>query len=158
MAYPTDGKIGTKLATTTTDPEFTLGTVTRGSDGSEWVYVQAGEAITQYMTVAIDENFQAVKVTTALAAAGHNIGSAQIAFANDDYGWVCTKAPGNVTVLVSADCAADVQLYTTSTAGVLDDTSAGVNLIRGMVLVAAATNTQSAREGILQNVSGTATA
>ena len=119
--------------------------------------MQAGAAITQYYTVAIDEDFQIVHLTTALAAAGHNIGFAQNAFADNDFGWVCIHAPGNITIRAAASCAADVQLYTTATAGVLDDTSAGVNLIRGVVLVAAATNTASSREAIAAYPSGTAT-
>lgn len=166
MAYVTDGKVGVDLtkqtAGTTTDgagAEFALGTRVSATDGSEWVYVQAGEAIgTAAMAVAIDENFQAVKLTKALADAGHQIGFAQAAFDDNDMGWVPVHAPGNINIRVAASCAADVQLYTTSTAGVLDDTSASQTLIRGVVIVAAATNTASTREGIAAHPSGTATA
>lgn len=164
MAYVTDGTLGINLAETTTgtttdgaNAKFTLGKRVTATDGSVWVYVQAGAAITSAYCVAIDENFQAVHVTTALAAAGHSIGFAQNAFADNDFGWVCVHAPGNINIRLAASCAADVQLYTTSTAGVLDDTSASVTLIRGVVAVVAASNTASTREGIAVYPSGTAT-
>lgn len=164
MAYVTSGMAGvslTKLTTgTTTDgagAEFALGTKVNATDGSEWVYVQAGAAITLASWVSIDENFQAVMGTKALADAGHGVGFAQIAFADNDMGWVCTHAHGNINTRVLASCAADVQLYTSATAGALDDTSASQTIIRGVVLVAAATNTASTRECIAIYPSGTAT-
>jgi hypothetical protein len=164
MAYVTDGKAGINLSTTydgtTTDgagAPFTLGTRVTASDGSQWVFVQAGAAITQYSWVAIDENFQAVMGTKALADAGHGVGFAQVAFDDNDFGWVAVNAPGNITVRVLASCAADVQLYTSGTAGAMDDTSASQTLLRGVVLVAAATNTASSREAIAVYPSATAT-
>lgn len=163
MAYVTSGMIGVdltkKTAGTTTDgagAEFALGTRVTATDGSEWVYVQAGEAISQYMWVAIDENFQAVKGTKALADAGHEVGFAQVGFSDNDMGWVCVHGK-NITVTVLASCAADVQLYTSGTAGKLDDTSGSQTLIRGVVLVTAATNTASNRECIAIYPSATAT-
>lgn len=164
MTFVTSGLAGVNLtkltAGTTTDgagAEFALGTVVKGSDRTEWTYVQAGAAITQYSWVAIDENFQAVMGTKALADAGHGVGLAQVAFADNDMGWVCTGAGGNVSARVLASCAADVQLYTSGTAGALDDTAASQTLIRGVVLVAAATNTASTRECIAVYPSATAT-
>lgn len=164
MAYVTSGIAGTNLTKLTTGTttngegaEFALGTRCTATDGSAWVYVQAGAAITQYSWLAIDENFQAVMGTKALADAGHEIGFAQVAFADNDMGWVCVHGPGNITARVLASCAADVQLYTTGTAGALDDTSASQTLIRGVVIVAAATNTASNREAIAVYPSATAT-
>ena len=164
MAYNTDGMIGvdfTKLTTgTTTDgagSPMPLGTRVSGTDGSEWVLVQAGAAITLNSWVAIDENFQAVMGTKALADVGHQVGFAQVAFADNDFGWVAVHAPGNVSLRVLASCAADVQLYTSGTAGAMDDTSASQTLIRGVVLVTAATGTASTREAIASHPSATAT-
>src|SRR5690606_14854717 len=108
--------------------------------------------------VAIDENFQAVMGTKALADAGHQVGFAQVAFSDNDFGWVCVHGPGNITVRVLASCAADVQLYTTGTPGALDDTSASQTLLRGVVLVTAATDTASTREAIAVYPNATATA
>ena len=164
MTYATDGKIGVNLAQTTTgtttdgaDAQRKLGERTAASDSSEWVYVQAGGAITQYDAVAIDENFQAVALTSALALAGHNIGFAQVAFADNAFGWVATHAAGNITCRYAGSCAKDVQLYTSATAGVLDDTSAGV-LIRGVVCITTnATTVAGSSEIIAQHPSGAAT-
>lgn len=164
MTFPTTGMAGVSLSTTTagttTDgvgAKFELGTLVEANDGSRWMYVQAGAAITQYRTVAIDENAQAVHITTALAAAGHGVGFAQVAFADNDFGWVCVHATGNISIRLAASCAADVQLYTTATAGILDDTSASVTLIRGVVAVVAASNTASTREAIAIYPNATAT-
>lgn len=164
MANITSGLLGANLgattAGTTTDgvgAKFALGTICTGSDGSVWQYVQAGAAITQYSWVAIDENFQAVMGTKTLADAGHGVGFAQVAFADNDFGWVCTHAGGNISVRLLASCAADVQLYTSGTAGALDDTSGSQTLIRGVVAVVAATNTASTREAIAIYPSATAT-
>ena len=164
MAYVTSGLAGVDLTKTTTGTttdgagaEFALGTVVMGTDNSEWTYVQAGEAITAYSWVAIDENFQAVKGTKTLADAGHSVGIAQVAFSDNDMGWVCTSSAGNISVRVLASCAADVQLYTTGTAGALDDTAASQTAIRGVVLVTAATDTASTRECIARFPTGTAT-
>jgi hypothetical protein len=164
MAFNTDGMIGvnfTQLTTgTTTDgagAPMLLGTRVSGTDGSEWVLVQAGAAITQYSWVAIDENYQAVMGTKSLADVGHQVGFAQVAFADNDFGWVAVHAPGNITVRLLASCAADVQLYTSGTAGALDDTSASQTLIRGVVTIAASTATTSSRECIAVHPSATAT-
>lgn len=164
MANLTDGIIGVNLtdltAGTTTDGDgakFTLGLRRNGTDNSTWVYVQAGAAITQYDAVAIDENFQCVALTKALADAGHTIGVAQVAFTDNQFGWVPVQGSGNISVRVAANCAPDVQLYTTATAGVLDDTSASQTLIRGLVKIAAATASAESHECILANPSATAT-
>jgi hypothetical protein len=164
MAFNTDGMIGvnfTKLtAGTTTDgagAPMLLGTRVSGTDGSEWVLVQAGAAITQYSWVAIDENYQAVMGTKALADVGHQVGFAQVAFADNDFGWVAVHAPGNISVRLLASAAADVQLYTSGTSGALDDTSASQTLIRGVVAVVAASATASTREAIAIYPSATST-
>lgn len=130
-----DGTIGVALGTTHGDPQFTLGEHVRGNDGTEWVYVQANGAITQYDCVAIDENFQAAPMTKALADAGHQVGFAQVAFANDAYGWVAIRGADLGCRLKDA-CAADVALYTTASPGMLDDTAASQTLINGAVAVA----------------------
>lgn len=163
MAYVTSGMVGVDLtkqtAGTTTDgagAEFALGTQVTATDGQVWVYAQAGGAITAYDWVAIDENFQMVAGTKALADAGHAVGFAQAAFDDNDMGWVCVHGK-NISVNTLASCAPDVQLYTSGTAGKLDDTSASQTLIRGVVQVAAATASAKARECMATYPSATAT-
>lgn len=166
MAFVTDGTLGVNLAETTagTGPnsdqggKFRLGTRVTASDGSVWVYVHAAEAISQYMCVAIDEDYEARKITKALANAGHQVGFAQVAFSDNDFGWVAVHMPGNGSVRVLNSCAADVQLYTSGTAGVLDDTSASQTLIRGVVITVAGSNTSvQSRECIAVYPNATAT-
>lgn len=155
MAYLTSGIIGAKLDAvttgTTTDGEgalFSLGTRSLGNDGTEWVYVQAGAAIDQYDCVLIDQDYQMQAITTTLAteadtSAGDLIGFAQVAFADNELGWVAVKG-ANIQCNLSASCADHVLLYTTATAGTLDDASAGV-LINGVVsnaTITASTNAE----------------
>ena len=84
MSYTTNGMIGIDLdavtAGTTTDganAKYTLGTRAAGNNNSEWIYVQAAEAIStttkEPFALAVDENFQARKLTKALAIVGHII-------------------------------------------------------------------------------------
>lgn len=132
------------LTATPTTPTQPLGTRVIATDNQEYVYVQASGAITQYDAVGIDENYQAAALTKAIADDGHTIGFAQVAFADNDYGFVATKG-SNIEVRVAINCAADVALYTTGTAGVLDDASTSQTKIDGIVAVAAvtaATNTE----------------
>ena len=130
-------KIGARFASPTTGIDYQLGECAMGSDGTEWVYVQAGGAIAQYDAVGIDEAFQAAALTKAIADAGHTVGVAQAAFADNEYGWVATKG-SNISVNVLANCAADTQLYTTATAGKLDDAAASQTPIDGIVITTAA--------------------
>lgn len=158
MAYPTSGLIGARLATvkagTTTDgegAEFSLGTITLGTDGTEWMYVQAGAAITQYDTVVIDENYQAQPITHTLGATGQRIGWAQVAFSDNDLGWVAIGGT-NISATLGASCAADARLYTNTTAGVLDDASqAGAIVVNGVVAVTAVATNAAAVEIIAHN-------
>ena len=141
MTYITSGTIGTQLGETTTTAKFALGERYSGTDGTEWVYVQANGAITQYFSVGIDENFQATVLADAGGAASHLWGAAQVAFDDNDYGWIPVKGT-NFLVRVDASCAADVKLYTTGsggTAGVLRDSAGtGAVALNGAVIVLAA--------------------
>lgn len=149
MVFVTDGKIGIDLTATPTTPEHPLGTRTVATDGQHFVYVQASGAITQYDVVGVDENFQAAAVTKAIVDDGWEIGTAQVAFADNDYGWIATKG-SNLTINVLGSCAADVALYTSATAGSLDDTSASQTKIDGIVLVTAnATTAAGSYEALL---------
>ncbi|MGI9383869.1 MAG: hypothetical protein ACR2PO_12010 [Methyloligellaceae bacterium] len=117
--------------------EFPLGTRVMTADAGEYIFVHASGAITQYDAVGIDENFEAAALTKAIADDGHIVGFAQVAFADNDFGWVAHRG-SNISVRLAASCAADVTLYTTATAGVLDDTAASQTAVNGVVAVAAA--------------------
>lgn len=103
-------------------PPHKVGTRMEGADGKVYIYVQAGGAIDANDAVGIDEDYQATTLTTAAAEDGHKIGVAPATFANDDYGWVQVR--GVCELNVGGGYAADGILYTTTTAGTLDDASA----------------------------------
>lgn len=128
--------------------EHALGTVATGTDGTEWVYCISSGAITQFQAVGINEDFDAYSLTTALAAQSDKIGFAQIAFAAGEYGWIATRGT-NIKVRTKASAAADAQLWTTASAGVLDDATAAAALkIDGIVLVSAAGTAANGAAGI----------
>jgi len=156
MAFVINGRAGMNLdrvtAGTTTDgqnAEFKLGTTVTASDGQECVYVQAGAAIStttnQPFALGIDENYQATKLTKANAVAGYMVAFApQQIISDNDFFWAIKKG-SNFKIKVGASCAADVQLYTTATAGVLDDTSGGSHVpILGLAIITAASASASA--------------
>ena len=153
--YAISGLLSAKLGETHTEAKFKLGTTLDGTDGTTWVYVQASGAITQYNVVAIDEDYQAISATSTLAGAGHKPGFAQVAFADEDYGWVAVRG-SNILVRAASSCAADAKLYVGTTglsAGVVDDASAtGRVTLQGVVLVSAnASSTTTALEVIATN-------
>lgn len=134
------GVIGSNVDTTSTDQKFALGTEALGNDGTKWIYVQADGAITKYDYVCITEAFQAVAGTKALLDVGHKVAFAQVAFADNEYGWVAIAGTNsNFKVRVAASCAADVPLYSSATAGVLDDSSTSQTKVDGVVAVTAVT-------------------
>ncbi len=154
MVFTDSGRLGvdvtaTPAGTGTSSNEgndFAVGTVVTAKDNQEWMKVHAATVITQFDAVGIDENYEASALTKAMADDGWAVGFAQVAFADNDFGWVAIKG-SNINVRVAASCAADVSLYTTSTAGVLDDTSASQTLITGIVMptlnaTASATNVE----------------
>ena len=167
MAYVTNGMVGVDLlavtAGTTTDgagAKYTLGTRVTGTDNGEWIYVQAAAAIStttkEPFCLAVDENFQAAKITKALATAGHMIAFAPpVIIADNAFFWAQTKGT-NFNIRGAASCAADVNLWTTATAGRLDDTSGASHVVvLGVKLVTAASASTSAgntvREAIVTN-------
>jgi hypothetical protein len=144
MAYLTDGHVGVDLTaifagTGTSNDEgspFTIGERAFGNDGTEWMYIHCATALTQYDAVGVDENYEASALTKAMADDGWQIGFAQVAMSDNDFGWICMGG-SNQKFRSAGSCAADVSLYTTATAGVLDDTSASQTVVSGVTAVTA---------------------
>lgn len=134
MVFPIDGLIGVKLDENVASPSFAVGTRVRTNDGQEYVYVQdSGSGITQYQAVGVDEDWGVSALTTANALAGHMVGFAQTALTADYYGWIAVLGP-EITGKFNAAVSADTQLYTTSTAGSLDDAgTTGLAKLMGVV-------------------------
>ena len=109
---------------------------TRATSGTgEYVLIQAQGAITQYDLCAIVAGYEADPLNTTGAAGKSNACIPQVAIADNHYGWGLVTGKGKVRA--AASCAANVALYTTGTAGVVDDTSTS-GIISGLVLTEAA--------------------
>jgi hypothetical protein len=135
--YMTDGSIGISFdADATTTPQFTTGEVHAGTNSSEWVYVQASSAVAVNDCVALTTTaagvVQAAPVTKALADDGAPLAVAPVAIPSGSYAWVARRFGSGISVNVLANCVADVPLYTTATAGKLDDDATSQTLVRGI--------------------------
>lgn len=169
MAYALSGKVGvdfTKVSTASVEdatvyqPDHRPGSIEAASDGNTYIYVKADGAIDQYDAVLLKENstdvVEAVALTTALSGSVPTpVGFAQVAIADNQHGWVVLKG-NNFTVNVAATCAADIRIYTSATAGHVDDSSGSGDLISGARLNAATTSgpttsTASALNGAFTN-------
>lgn len=129
-----------------TDQKFALGDFAMTKDGM-FQYVQANGAIAVYDAVKVDDDGQAAALTTTISGAEPTaVGLAQVALADNEYGWVFRGMGGGsgkgIKANLAANCAADVKLYTTATAGVLDDTA--TDLIENVKAVAAVTSAAAA--------------
>ena len=122
--------IGLQLGNTTPDATagYALGTRTLDTSGGEWMYVKSGAAITGYDTLHINSSFVANSITALLSTTAGDIGfvnSALSCSTSGQYFWALTR--GNPTLRVLTLCANAVPLYTTDTAGVLDDATASLS-------------------------------
>ena len=155
--YVTDGKIGIDLTATyasTSAGSTSLFPVTPGSrvttsNNGVYMFVRAESDIAAYDAVimstfadsaSLTPVMRAVPVTTTNAAAlGYNmVGFAQNAIASSYYGWVGINGLLKVNLLIA--CNPKVPLYTTSTAGKLDDTTVSAGYIQGIVATTSATS------------------
>ncbi len=154
-AIPQSSVIGVNLNTVTTGTStpgagapYALGMKVFGTDGGVYMMVQAGEAIstttTQPFALCMTAAFQAFKITKALASKGQTVGIApQIVISIYDFFWV--RLQGTVNIKVAVSCAADTNLWTTATAGILDDTSGASHVVvLGIKLAVSASASQSA--------------
>ncbi len=112
-------------------PPFSVGYRVTATNGSQWVFIKASSAIAINNAVGIDQTtFFGVPLTKALADAGALIGIATSAIGSGVYGWVQLSGPASVTLKNA--CLPSVPLYTTASAGMLDDTSASQTRVYGI--------------------------
>lgn len=134
-----DTKIGANVGTTSTTAEFGLGEQHYdGVTGKEYIYVQAGEALTANAAVVITEAGAAemVDTTSTASAFGDRVGVISVAFADEEYGWA--QITGACTLSVGSSCAANTAINSTATAGRLDDdATSGAEVIEGIVTTGA---------------------
>lgn len=129
----TSSVIGVNLTQVDTAAQFTVGTLVNCNDGGMAMYVLSStSAVSTFAAVAIDGNGKANMLTTTNAASSPRIGFSQVSIATTGYGWVRLGGAA-ILVNVAAQCAPNVALFTTSTAGVLDDATVTVGYIMGLV-------------------------
>lgn len=104
-------------------PPFAVGTHALGSNGTEYIFVKATNAISQYSVVAISNAEAATPLTLALAQALTPYGFAQVAIAASAYGWVAIRGE-NLGALARLSSLKGVPVYISSvSAGRLTTTS-----------------------------------
>lgn len=141
------GRIGFADVTTAqaTKGPFNLGDIY--SEGEvDYQYFHANGALSQYGLITADADFEAAPGTTTTSGARPTrCAIPQIAVADNEYFWApigpFPESKG-FKVKGAASCAADVKLYTTATAGVVDDTA--TDLVEGLVLTETLTSAAAA--------------
>lgn len=145
MSYAVTPLMGVDVTTaTSTTAEYALGARVKVSDGGEAMYVKAGSTVTAGDVLLISSAGSAVPITTALTDAGtatahQYIGVAHVSITSGSYGWACTGGIPTAGISVLASCVRGSPLYTTTTAGALDDTSTSSHLISGIQITTTAT-------------------
>lgn len=124
------------LTMTSTDAKAKLGTIVFTDCGGIAEYIQAISELSQYAFVYINDGFGAQMLTTTLAndggAGAKKVGCPQASIASAYYGWAMRQ--GVFVGRFSDDCADNVPLFTTATAGELDDATASNCLVQGVYL------------------------
>lgn len=153
--------LGANVFDTTTTQEFGLGTRTTVRYGAnndlcaDFVYIKAGAALSagqlsELPQVSGTDSYivDAPVTSTTAAAIADAVGERfpvcvpQVDIASGSYGWAAVK--GQFEVLLAANCAAWKKLYTTATAGVVDDDATPTLLVEGLQAVAAITTAAKA--------------
>lgn len=139
-------QVGFDLNVTSTVPVCAVGTRYEDpSTGKVFEYVKGGGTIAQYEYVKISEdgNFTATSLTTTTNPSTEpaKVGCIQVSggLTSSLYGWAQRK--GAHTGKFAASCVQDVKIYTTGTAGVVDDSA--TTLINGLKLITTITSAAS---------------
>lgn len=145
MAFASTPLIGIDLnnALADTTAKQLVGMEVVGNDNGLWRYIYAGSNIAQYDCVHIATSGTALPITAALAITAGMIGFAQTALTSGYYGWV-QRSGANMRLNVLANCNSSVPLYTTDTAGSLDDATGSASQFQVMGVLITATNSGSA--------------
>lgn len=142
----TQNAVGASTTRVTTWAEFELGTVMWIGGGAH-VYVKfgTGGATGRGYVCTIDEDFEAVMLTTSNDADGDQVGVAGTAASEDDYGWC--QVYGKAGVRSEQDALANAFLGAMATpAGQVDDAAASGLYIDGIVFRAATGDADAVNE------------
>lgn len=144
-ANPTEANSGL-----TDGKAFGLGDRYVDGSGNIYVYVLASSSPAQYDVLSISSAYVAQPITKALADTGVPVGVAMATMSSGSYGWACVK--GTVSVNVLQTCSSSTALYTSGTAGKLDDTTTSQVKIAGVVILA--NNATTATAAALATIAG----
>lgn len=150
MAYVTTPLIGINTSDVGSNPTAKVSTQVTDTNDVTWEYVYYGSGASVGQAVYIAASGTATLLTSTNAALAGEIGFVQTASATGQYGWVAVKGR-NIQMAVLADCDSGVPLWTTDTAGYLDDATNTVSQYQVMGALIIATNSGSA-----SNVAGIA--
>lgn len=132
------------LTSTDTTARIPTGTIVTATDGSIAMYVKATSTIAQYdfciiinTSSATGASIGCVPVTTTNALTSQRLAVAQTAITSGSYGWVYLSG-NNLRGKCAASCQPAVPLFTTGTAGVLDDAVVTAGYCLGVVAMSSA--------------------
>lgn len=119
--------IGSKTDTSFTSADITagrgagLGDVSTAANGDEFVFVQAAANVSASFVLTVDDAYQATHITTTNAQASANafVAISPVNALSAEYFWAQIK--GKCTIFTAAAAVAGLDLYTTGTAGKVDD-------------------------------------
>lgn len=162
--FVTDGKIGIDLTATYVSASASMAIPWPASPGDEvqtnnngrYVFARANSTIAAFDCVVFSAladsasisatygGIGAVPITTAncapgATAGGGSIGIAQVAIASANWGWIAVNG-NRLRVKTLVGCNPNVPLYTTSTAGSLDDTTVSAGYMTGITINGSATS------------------
>ncbi len=127
--------------TTAASIEWKLGQIESDNQGDHYQFVKATGALVIGSVYVIDKDFNVATGITQTVddTAPVALGIPTQAFTSGEHGWVLVGPFGNDTAVVkcSASCAADALLYTTATAGELDDLATSAKVVVGLKLTTA---------------------
>lgn len=132
-------KFAPNLSTAHTTPEATLGELYIDEDGNHFRYMQADGAVTKDLLYTTTNGWEIdTALVTGTVTSGKVAGLciSDVTLADDEYAWVFV-GPGLETLSSAAAIAADAKIYTSATAGKIDDDSSGQILIPGLVATTA---------------------
>lgn len=125
------GIVTPALSHTTVSAALPVGTKVCVTDGGEAVYVQAASAVAQFSALSLLPDNTVKPLTTAFAVASKAVAFADtVSIASGSYGWVRLSGRPKVKLLVN--CADEVTLFTTATAGELDDATVSASQVLGV--------------------------
>ena len=133
--------VGATYTITSSTPEYPAppanpGDHILGNNGTEWVFVKNNSTtvtIAIYACVQLDASFNAVPITTTLANQLWDVAFAQVAIPPSQYGWVALRGE-NISVLSKGAVTKQSPLYTSTSAGILVNSTTSGTVITGVMV------------------------